>query len=176
MQRGDWLGNVVYLWNRLPRSKPRSWLKHKSVSVVCVINTRLGKTQEPYMEENGCNSSHNTLLHGAKRVFPAKPSTNNINCSKSSLGNETPSTGQKQPRKTTTLSSVTDVKSLLQLTKLQLTKCLGTNTTALVLCDTGCINSLVTDSIEVRLGLQGIPLKLVVRGKNEGELFDTKLV
>ena len=27
--------------------------------------------------KDGCNSSHNTLLHGAERVFPAKPSTNN---------------------------------------------------------------------------------------------------
>ena len=64
---------------------------------------------------DGCNSSQNTLLHGAERIFPAKPSTNNnINTSKSNAGTSWPSTGQQQPSKTTTLSSVTDVKGLLQ--------------------------------------------------------------
>ena len=54
--------------------------------------------------KDGCNSSHYTLLHGAERVFPAKPSTNNnIDTSKSNAGTSRPSTGQQQPSKTTTL-------------------------------------------------------------------------
>ena len=54
--------------------------------------------------KDGCNSSHNTLLHGAERVFPAKPSTNNnIDTSKSNAGTSRPSTGQQQPSKTTTV-------------------------------------------------------------------------
>ena len=127
--------------------------------------------------KDGCNSSHNTLLHGAERVFPAKPSTNNnIDTSKSNEGTSRPSTGQQQPSKTTTLSSVTDVKGLLQVTKLKLTNSSGTNTTALVLCDTACSNSWVSDSLAARLGLQGTALKLTVKGINTEELIDTKVV
>ena len=127
--------------------------------------------------KDGCNSSHNTLLHGAERVFPAKPSTNNnIDTSKSNAGTCRPSTGQQQPSKTTTLSSVTDVKDLLQVTELKLTNSSGTNTTALVLCDTACSNSWVSDSLAARLGLQGTALKLTVKGKNTEELIDTKVV
>ena len=127
--------------------------------------------------KDGCNSSHNTLLHGAERVFPAKPSTNNnIDTSKSNAGTSRPSTGQQQPSKTTTLSSVTDVKGLLQITELKLTNSSGTNTTALVLCDTACSNSWVSDSLAARLGLQGTALKLTVKGINTEELIDTKVV
>ena len=86
--------------------------------------------------KDGCNSSHNTLPHGAERVFPAKPSTNNNDTSKSNAGTSRPSTGQQQPSKTTTLSSVTEVKSLLQVTELKRINSSRTNTTALVLCDT----------------------------------------
>ena len=106
--------------------------------------------------KDGCNSSHNTLLHGAERVFPAKPSTNNnINTSKANAGTISPSVGQQQPSKTTTLSSVTDVKGLLQVTELKLTNSSGTSTTAMILCDTACSNSWVSDSLAARLGLQG---------------------
>ena len=127
--------------------------------------------------KDGCNSSHNTLLHGAERVFPAKPSTNkNIDTSKSNAGTSRPSTGQQQPSKTTTLSSVTDVKGLLQVTELKLTNSSGTSTTALVLCDTACSNSWVSDSLAARLGLQGTALKLTVKGINTEELIDTKVV
>ena len=127
--------------------------------------------------KDGCNSSHNTLLHGAERVFPAKPSTNNnIDTSKSNAGTSRPSTGQLQPSKTTTLSSVTDVKGLLQVTELKVTNSSGTSTTALVLCDTACSNSWVSDSLAARLGLQGTALKLTVKGINTEELIDTKVV
>ena len=106
-------------------------------------------------KKDGCNSSHNTLIHRAERVFPAKPSTNkNIDTSKSNTGTSTPSTGQQQPSKTTTLSSVTDVKGLLQFTELKLTNSSGTSTTALVLCDTACSNSWVSDSLAARLVLR----------------------
>ena len=127
--------------------------------------------------KDGCNSSHNTSLHGAERVFPAKPSThNNIDTSKSNAGTSRPSTGQ-QPSKTTTLSSVTDVKGrLLQVMELKLTKSSGTSTTALVLCDTAGSKSWVSDSLAARLGLQGTALKLTVKGINTEELIDTKVV
>ena len=128
-------------------------------------------------KKDGCNSSHNTLLHGAERVFPAKPSTNkNIDTSKSNAGTSKPSTGQQQPSKTTTLSSVTDVKGFLQVTELKLANSSGTSTTALVLCDTACIYSWVSDSLAARLGLQGTALEFTVKGINTEEIIDTKVV
>ena len=128
-------------------------------------------------KKDGCNSSHNFLLHGAERVFPAKPSTNkNINTSKSNAGTSRPSTGQKQPSKTANFSSVTDVKCLLQVTELKLTNSSGTSTRALVLCDTACSNSWVSDSLATRIGLQGTALKLTIKGINTEEIIDTKVV
>ena len=127
-------------------------------------------------KKDGCNSSHNTLLHGAEKVFPVEPSTSNINTSKSNTGTSRLSTGQQQPSKTTTLSSVTDVKGLLQVTELKLNNSSGTSTTALVLCDTACSNSWVSDSPAARVGLQGTALKLTVKGINTEELIDTKVV
>ena len=103
--------------------------------------------------KDGCNSSHNTLLHGVERVFPAKPSSNNnINTLKWNAGTTRPTTGQQHPSRTTTLSSVTDVKGLLQITELNLTNSSVNNTTALVLCDTACSNSWVSDSLAARFG------------------------
>ena len=127
--------------------------------------------------KDGCNSTDNTLLHGAERVFPAKPSTNNnTNTSKSNAGTSRPSLGQQQPSKTTTLSSVMDVKSLLRVTELKLTNSSVTSTTALVLCDTACSNSWVSDSLAARLGLQGTALKFNIKGINTEEIINTKVV
>ena len=146
-----------------------SCLRDKHILRQCKIPRKCRK--------DGCNSSHNTLLHGAERVSPAKPSTNNnIITSKSNAGTSRPSTGQQQPNKTTTLSSVTDVKGLLQVAELKLTDSSGTSTTALVLCNTACSNSWVSDSRADRLGLQGTALKLTVKGINTEELIDTKVV
>ena len=73
---------------------------------------------------------------------------------------------------------MTDVKGLLQVTELKLTNSSGTSTTALVLCDTACSNSWVSDSLAARLGLQGTALKLTVKCKNKNteDLKDTKVV
>ena len=87
-----------------------------------------------------------------------------------------PSTGQQQLSKTTILSSVTEVKGLLQVTELNLINSSGTNTTALVLCDTACSNSWLSDSLAARLGFQGPASKLIAKGINTEELIDTKMV
>ena len=64
----------------------------------------------------GCNSSHNTPLHGADRVFPTEQSTNsNSTQTSGNLGHSKATSSQLQPNKTTTMSSVTDVKGLLQV-------------------------------------------------------------
>ena len=46
-----------------------------------------------------------------------------------------------------------DFKGLLQVTELKLTNSSCTSTTALVLSDTACSNSWVSDSLAARLGL-----------------------
>ena len=123
----------------------------------------------------GCNSSHNTLLCGVERVYPSKaPSTNN---SSSNAGaNQSKISSVQSSSKTTTLSSVSNVKGLLQVTKLQLTSSSGKDTTALVLCDTGCSNSWVSNDLAIRLGLHGTALKLTVTRINTEEVVHTKLV
>ena len=74
------------------------------------------------------------------------------------------------------MSSVTDVKGLLQVTELQLFNSSGLDTKALVLCDTACSNSCVAGSLADRLGLHGKALKLTVKGINTEEVVDTRVV
>ena len=83
---------------------------------------------------------------------------------------------QLRPNKTTTMSSVTDVKGLLQVTELQLVNSSCLDTKALVLCDTACSNSWVAGSLADRLGLHGKALKLTVKGINTEEVVDTRVV
>ena len=113
----------------------------------------------------GCNSSHNTLLHGADIVFPTKQSTNsNTIQSPGNTGQSKATTSQQPSNKTTTMSSVIDVKGLLQVTELQLVNSSGLDTKALVLCDTACSNSWVAGSLADRLGLHGKSTKANCQG------------
>ena len=74
------------------------------------------------------------------------------------------------------MTSVSNVKGLLQETELELTSSSGKDSTALVLCNTACGNSLVSNDLANRLGLHGTALKLPIRGINTEEVVDTKLV
>ena len=172
-------GNAVSLRKIAPRREPRSWLKQSPVFLVCVINTCLGDAQVPVSVEKMVATApitpYFTELKWCFQLNPLKI-TNNIDTSKSKTSTSRPSTGQQQPSKTTTLSSVTDVKGLLQNTELKLTISSGTSTTALVLCDTACSNSWVSYSLAAKLGLQGTTLKLNVNVINTEELIDTKCV
>ena len=71
---------------------------------------------------------------------------------------------------------MTDVKGLHRFSEPKLTNFSRTNNTALVLFDTACSKSLVSNSLAARLGLQGTILKLTVKGINTEELIDTKVV
>ena len=125
----------------------------------------------------GCNSSHNTLLHGADRAFPAKQSTKSNTIQPSGdTGKSKATTSQQPSNKTTTMSSVTDVKVLLQVTESQLVNSSGLDIRALLLCDTTCSNSWVAGSLADRLGLHGKALKLTVKGTNTVEVVDPRVV
>ena len=125
--------------------------------------------------KNGCNSSHNTLLHGAERVYPSKSPSNN-NSNSNAGANQSKLSSFQSSSKTTTLSSVSDVKGFTQVTELKLKSSSCKNTTALVLCDTACSDSWVSNDLANRLGLQGTALKLTVKGINTEEAVETKLV
>ena len=113
--------------------------------------------------------------------FPAwcvesKSPSNNNNSNSNAVANQSKLSGVQSSRKTSTLSSASNVKSLLQVTELQLKSSSGTDTTASVLCDTACSNSWVSNNLANRLGLHGTALKLTVKGINTEEVVDTKLV
>ena len=62
------------------------------------------------------------------------------------------------------------------MNELQLKSSSGKDSTALVLFDTTCSNSWVSNDLVNRLGLHGTALKLKVKGINTEEVVDTKLV
>ena len=125
--------------------------------------------------KDGCNSSHNTFLHGAEKAYPSK--SHSSNKSNSNAGaNQSKFSSVHSTSKITTLSSVSIVKGLLQVTEIQLTISSGKDTTALVLCDTACNNSWVSNDLANRLGWHGTAMKLTVKGINTEEVADTKLV
>ena len=131
-------------------------------------------TQPRKCRAEGCISSHNTLLHRADRVFSARQSTNPITIQSS--GQMKATTSQQPSNKTTTMSSVTEVKGLLQVTEVQLFNSSGLDTKALVLCDTACSNSWVAGTLADRLDLHGKALTLTVKGINNEEVVDTRVV
>ena len=123
--------------------------------------------------KHSCNSSHNTLLHRAERIYPSEsPSTNNNNNSNAGASQNKPSNVQSS-NKTTNLTSVSNVKGLLP--ELQLTGSSGKYTTPLVLLEAACSNSWMSNSLAKRLGWHGTALKLTVNVINTEELVDTKL-
>ena len=122
-----------------------------------------------------CNSSQITLPHGAESVYPSKSlSNNNINFNAGA--NQSRFSSVQSSIRTTSLSSVSNVKGLLQVTELQLTSSSGKDTAALVLCDTACIKSWVSNDLANRLGLHGTALKLTIKSISTEEVVDTKLI
>ena len=123
--------------------------------------------------KDGCNSSHNTLLIGAERICPSKSPSTNINGNNNAgASHGTPFSGPASI-KTTTMSSVSYVNDLLQVTELQFGSSSGKDTTALVLCNTACSNSWVSNSLAKRLGLHGTALKLTIKGLDTEKFGDT---
>ena len=74
------------------------------------------------------------------------------------------------------MSSVTDVKGLLQVTELRLVISSGLDTKALVLRDTARSNTWVAGILADRPDLHGKALKLTVKGINTEEVVHTSIV
>ena len=144
-----------------------SCLREKHMFRQCPNPRKCGK--------DGCNSSHNTLQHRVERVYPSESPSTNSNSNSNAGASQSKSSSVQSSSNTTTLSSISDVKGLLQVTQLPLTSPSGKDTTALVLCDTACSNSCVSNDTANRLGLHGTALKLTVKGMNTEEVLDNKL-
>ena len=136
-------GNAVSLRKRLPRRESRSWLRQSSVSLVFVINICSGSANVPVNVEKMDASSPITPyfreLKGFFQPNPQQTTTSILRSRTQVLAGHLPVNSNQA--KQHFLSSVSDLKGLLQVTELKLTNSSGTSTTALVLCDTACCNS-----------------------------------
>ena len=104
-----------------------------------------------------CNSSHNTLLYGAERVFPHKTSTTTSSSRNTKVANQD---GQTSP--STCAASVADLKGLLPI--------------APVVIQVGDSHSWADKSLAESLSLNGAPVKKILNGINSSETVDTEQV
>ena len=128
---------------------------------------------------SGCTSSHNSLLHGADRIFPRN------NPKKGSKANNTPPTqssssvtvGGKNELPTQSSSSsfpsVSDVKGHLQVKQVELISPTDEKTKVFALCDPACSHSWISNAAAERLKLKGKSLRLTVCGINTQQTIDT---
>ena len=128
---------------------------------------------------SGCTSSHNSLLHGADRIF-----TRN-NLKKGSKANNAQTTqssssvtvgGKNELPTQSSLSSfpsVSDVKGLLQVKQVKLISPTDEKTKVLALCDPACSHSWISNAAAERLKLKGKSLRLTVCGINTQQTIDT---
>ena len=122
----------------------------------------------------GCGSSHNTLLHGADRIFPKKPETGNQQSrgTSSCIGT---TENYEQVNESSGLPSVSDFKGLLQVTEVELHSP-ASSVRVLALCDSACSHSWITTNLAKRLKVQGEQTKLTVHGINSHQTLNTQMV
>ena len=118
----------------------------------------------------GCRSSHNTILHGVERVSPISTETRSnvvtltkVNSTKTS-SNTVENAKSMGATSSSGLTSITDVKGLLQVLDVDLLSTSDVRTRALVLSDTACSHSWISSELASCLQLKGTPLKLNVNG------------
>ena len=110
-------------------------------------------------------------------VLPHKPSKKSIyNQPSGNTAQTKTNTSQEPPNKTTTLSSGTGVRGLLQMIEMQLVNLSGLDTKSLVFCDTACSNSWVAGSLADGLVRHVEALKLAVKGLNTKKVVDNMVV
>ena len=123
--------------------------------------------------KDGCNSSHNTLLHGAERVF--QPKTTPKSSSNQATGSRSLKTTVNKAGESSGVCSVTDVKGLLQITEVEVHT--STNSAkVMALCDSACSHSWISEDLATKLNVKGLPTKLTVHGINSQQVVDTQIV
>ena len=127
--------------------------------------------------KEGCFSCHNTLLHGAERIFPSrqKPFEQTQSLTNSSVPTREPSTQKPRDNNSVTLASKSDVKGLLQIVKVNLSSSYGSQT-AWALSDSACSHSWMTRKLTRDLKLEGRPICLTVNGINYQEVVTAEMV
>ena len=115
-----------------------------------------------------CNSSHNTLLHGALWDFPRKTSTTTSSSRNMKEANQD---GQTSP--STCAASVADLKGLLPIAPVVI-QVGDKRKRALALCDTACSHSWVDKSLAESLSLNGAPVKITLTASTPARLLTQK--
>ena len=123
--------------------------------------------------KDGCNSSHNTLINGAEKIF--QPKTTQNPSSHQATGSRSSKTSVNKAGESSGVCSVSDVKGLLQITEVEVHT--STNSAkVLALCDSACSHSWISENLATELNLKGIPTKLIVHGINSQQVVDTEIV
>ena len=124
--------------------------------------------------KQGCSSSHNILLHGSERMFPRKSSGAENKDNKGTADRSTKFSQKSTGSEGSGMSSVSDVKGLLQTeVELESPSC---SEKVLVLCDSACSLSWISKRLADKLQVEGSPIKLTVHGINSQQLIDTETV
>ena len=121
--------------------------------------------------KEGCSSSHNTLLHGADRIFPKK----SLGDAKTTQSRKTKVNQKQTGSESSGMPSVIDYKGLLQIVEVQLDS-LSSSVKVLALCDSACSHSWISRNLAHKLRVKGSATKLTVHGINSQQVADTETV
>ena len=121
--------------------------------------------------EEGCSSSHNTLLHGADSIFPQKSPGN----TKTTQSSKTKVNQKQTGSESSGMPSVTEYKGLLQIVEVQLDS-LSMFVKVLAVCDSVCSHSWISRSLAHKLRVKGSATKLTVHRINSQQVIDTETV
>ena len=124
--------------------------------------------------KDGCESSHNTFLHGAERIF-TKNAVSSSKVKPETSGCIGTSINSEKPEESSGMPSVTDVKGLLQVTEVEL-QSHGKSEKVLALCDSACSHSWISRNLAKKLNVNGKPTKLTVHGIKFNQVVDTQMV
>ena len=122
------------------------------------------------------------MLYGAERVFPASGEKKSTAGSQPKVNSTKTSTtavddaSTQGTSSTSQLTSITDVRGLLQVLEVDLEGHSQKCTRALVFCDTACSHSWISSELAKPLHLRGTPFKVTVNGINTQETINTEAV
>ena len=121
--------------------------------------------------KEGCSSSHNTLLHGADRIFPQK----SLGDAKTTQSSKTKINQKQTGSESSGMPSVPDYKGLLQIAEVQV-ESLSSSVKVLALCDSACSHSWISRNLAHKLRVKGSATKFTVHGINSQQVVDTETV
>ena len=171
----DFLGSVVDPNEALNLSKELVSLLSLGGFKVTKFVSNVPDSAEKLNPENSnkldCNISHNALLHGAEKIYPAKDSSRSPAEGKTSSHS---ASLEVRKVKGTCVTSVLCVKELLQ-NELKLSSN-SSSSNSLVLCDSACSHSWVSAQLAEKLNLSSEKLILTVSGINSQQVLTTERV